>query len=326
MAFRDKGKGLLLMTRVFHICPLLISALLVSACTTPRPTGVAEIVVTETGAEEVPGLYATVTDKSFAQFRNDVVAQGGGCGGDLFSVDLADMAQQAHEETMEEVFDAAEYHDGPPTTEKMYEWGIEAAVVTQVDALTMTVACPPEGTTGPCLASTDLSLHTTMDGHIGRRFDQRFQSVQTVEVADGEDCRGGSYALAQSLADAISNALGQMAVALSQDDRVRSNRWAGAGEEDACGDPWAIDVVHYGGRMQGWLRWHDVTYEVDGFMSVEGEVTRATARKPETNRNQVGPAIFRLDFVFKDDDAKGLYAIQKAGILTCSSPTPLSRV
>ena len=301
-------------------------ALLAAGCAGPRPVGTAEIVVTETGADEVPGLYAAITDKSFAQFDGDVIASGGGCGGEVFSFDLARMAKQAHEETMEEIFDAAEFHAGPPSTEKMFEWGIEGWIRTKVDSLTMTVACPGQASSGPCLASTDLSLHSEMRGHIGQRFDRVFQSVQTVEVADGEDCRGGSYALAQSLADAISDTLGQLAVALAQDPRVRSNRWAGAGQRDACGDPWAIEVGHFGGRMSGWLRWRDVIYEIDGYMDADGKVTRATARKPETNRNQVGPGTFRLDFVFKDDDAKGLYAIQRAGILTCSSPVPLKRV
>lgn len=103
-------------------------------------------------------------------------------------------------------------------------------------------------------------------------------------------------------------------------------KWAGGGNNDACGNSWALDLEVSGQEVSGTLRWSEIDYDLGGRLDKDGETVVARAAKSRAFSNAVGPRFFEIDLTFQDDEAGGHYAIKKYDKLSCSTEITLGKL
>jgi len=102
-------------------------------------------------------------------------------------------------------------------------------------------------------------------------------------------------------------------------------RWIGQGPSDACGADWALNVGVEAGELRGTLWRGQVSYEVKGSVTPNGQVDEAMAIRSRSSFGWTGPKFIKLSMMLAPDRAEGEYSIDADGREACRTPVTLTR-
>jgi hypothetical protein len=102
-------------------------------------------------------------------------------------------------------------------------------------------------------------------------------------------------------------------------------KWAGEGENDGCGSPWAMEVAVDNGMAKGMLWRGRLEYNFEGRINGEGRLDKVLAGRTAASTGLVGPRFITVNAAFQNDAAQGDYSMAAIGVGTCVVSFNLSR-
>lgn len=102
-----------------------------------------------------------------------------------------------------------------------------------------------------------------------------------------------------------------------------AGRWFGRGDQDACGVPWAIDLMIEGRKVEGTLQRNGVAYDIKSEVHSKGSLLNALAGRSRSSQGKAGPSLFTIDLRFGSNLAQGNYATERRG--SCRTAVTLRR-